>query len=408
MVATASWPTPSPTDRRSAAAGLVDGGRTPLGQPIRRQRANAPGTFALWSPGLVPAFDSLPTVSTGSRTLAARPPPPVHSPSNAPSEPPRIGALPGVENLPPAATNSMGTSHVTGPSLPSLQALKEAPCDDHRSCSNLRSSGGHQAYVHPETSAPPLAPRAPHPAAAAGLRHLKPTLRSQPQLPAAPPGLSRLPPLSRGFNSYEVEAASPCAPEEDSEASGSLATSASQSDEFEDRQEEVLLGQVGIRPLVGIGPSIVRAYDEDYEEDSDYESADCCSPAARLTFLSPAAVVPPLAFLPAAVYAAEYVAVQPARMSMGDTGGGGSGGGRRPASAGAAAHRREWRVDSANGGVPTGQPPPEQHMYHSPLESARGPTACPWRNWNLEPSTSQAPLAAESDPFLDFCDPSPL
>lgn len=184
-----------------------------------------------------------------------------------------------------------------------------------------------QQQQMPDPGPPPMAPRQQSQYTRVqqlqAARHLQPAVRCQQMAP----GLSRLPPLGRGFNSYE--AASPCGAEDESEASGSVATSASHSDdELETQQEEQVLARVGIQP---VSHSRFRRLVD------DEDGLDCQSSTHSLKLaLPPPPVVPPLAFLPASVYAAQC------------TSDGSGQGWRRPASAGAAA-RREWRADSALG-----------------------------------------------------------
>lgn len=147
--------------------------------------------------------------------------------------------------------------------------------------------------------------------------------------------------MGRGFNSYE--AASPCGMEDESEASGSVATSASNSDdELETQQDEQVLARVGIQP---VSRSRFRRLVD--ETEGDFQSS---THSLKLA-LPPPPVVPPLAFLPASVYAAQCGGVNAFHGRISPSGGTSDGSGqgwRRPASAGAAA-RREWRADSALG-----------------------------------------------------------
>eukprot|EP00440_Ansanella_granifera_P021321 gb/GFBE01023144.1/.p1 GENE.gb/GFBE01023144.1/~~gb/GFBE01023144.1/.p1 ORF type:complete len:519 (+),score=61.20 gb/GFBE01023144.1/:1-1557(+) len=515
MVAAVMWPaaTASPHSRAvglpqgvevgNRGSRIVGDAHPSLGQPIRRQRAQAPGTFALWSPGLHQAavqpirdFDGLPTVSRAAGARASAP-----SPQAPPHGETRFGVLPSFEiplptgayavhcssggssasDAPPALIRAMrsegsrtdlpaGTQsrHPTaspqrGPSLPSLQA---GPCEASAQpalygsticsrssfssrCSYDSWSGAHceeeeeetpqarliplarqqqspelpEAPETPDTPATPeiqqhsqqehqilaipvqLPQQQPYPGPPLAPRQLSQTQRQQQSMchntssqpyaarqiqPAArcqQPGLSRLPPLGRGFNSYEVEAASPCALEEESEASGSLATSASESDEMEEQQEEDLLFQVGIRPLGRTS----RTQDEDDEDEGSYTPTVIPS-------LPPPPVVPPLAFLPAAVFAAHYAAAAQALVATGEN--------RRPASAGATAQRREWRAEGETTGQHAVKTPQQGDVKGldvrpglEPSESAR---TGPWRQWSLEPKAArglQVPVTAVENPL---------
>lgn len=180
---------------------------------------------------------------------------------------------------------------------------------------------------------------------------LQPTLTNSssahpPPLPkslqSAAIGLARLPPLSRGFNSYEVDSPSPCALDDESDVSGSLSTSASESD-FEEHQQ--------VRPLVGIGPSGIHLAEiEDFDDDLDDEGCGASVHHAAVQMPPPPAV-PPLTFLPAAIVAAQFTAArQPLCLQWTSSGRQWFRGTElprsRPASAIAKPQRREWRADS--------------------------------------------------------------
>jgi hypothetical protein len=400
-----------------------------VGQPIRRQRAHPPGTFVVWNPGINQAVPNPPTAAVDN--LPNVPAIPRASPSHStkvnpinglgptlPNEIQRQSVLPGVENIPPFAGSCMhgGSSSSEASPVPSRPVVSQTsdfykafqpkhlstqhrgpslPVLGHMSSGNLREvqdSTSGSACSRISLSNPPartkdvqhtpiLSHRSFPPQQSSSLRAASPSrdqrpgaLGLQPMLShsssahppplpkcqqTAPIGLARLPPLSRGFNSYEVDSPSPCALDDESDVSGSLSTSASESD-FEEHQQ--------VRPLVGIGPSGIHLDEiEDFDDDLDDEGCVASVRHAAIQMPPPPAV-PPLTFLPAAIFAAQFTAArQPLCLQWTSSGRQWFRGNElprsRPASAIAKPQRREWSVDSLVA-CPT---------YAMPYESAREP-----------------------------------
>eukprot|EP00930_Biecheleria_cincta_P074799 TRINITY_DN62008_c0_g1_i1.p1 TRINITY_DN62008_c0_g1~~TRINITY_DN62008_c0_g1_i1.p1 ORF type:complete len:458 (+),score=48.81 TRINITY_DN62008_c0_g1_i1:136-1509(+) len=237
-----------------------------------------------------------------------------------------------VERRPPSTRVEQASHH-------SAYQLQATPLPAMLQLCTQQTTAQQQPQQMPDPGPPPMAPRQQsqhaRPQQLQASRQLQPAVRCQQMAP----GLSRLPPVGRGFSSYEV--ASPCGMENESEDSGSVATSASNSDdEFEMQQDEQVLAGVGIQPSRS---RFRRLIDED--------EGDVQSSTHSLKLALPPPAVPPLAFLPASVYAVQCTganAFHGHNPPSGGTSDGSGHGWRRPASAGAAA-RREWRADSALG-----------------------------------------------------------
>lgn len=291
------WPSPSPSGRGNSQA-VVDAAS--LGQPIRRQRVKPPAGHSVRSPqwqGVSTAErDGLPTV--GAPLPRCAPSSSSKGTAEVAQLPVRVAALPGVDSpnmsasLPPQQhVNALSSSVSSGLLLPG----------------GLGIGGTSQIYPSGETLGPP--PRGPS----------LPLLRSMKEddsgkcLPRAEP--RRLPPLCRGFNSYEVEAESPCSmTSNESEAS----TVASESEEWEEKEmlardlmnhppgsalSDLIIGDrvpAVAAPTVnelGYGLGLARI---------EQAEAECLHSPGRPGLPSPPVppppVVPPLDFVPAAAF----------------------------------------------------------------------------------------------------------
>lgn len=264
------------------AVPLEGHGRRPesLGQPIRRQRANQPKVAALWSPGFLPqSHDVLPMLCASGR-LSARillpfgqqssfvsAPKPLETPINA-----GLYASGGSSSSSSAATKDivkLGQDAAARQTLPALasKALLEA------SLAGSTSS--------------PVSPPAPQPQPQT--QHVIRSL-DRPRLPQLSTGLV-------GFNSYEVVAESPCFSQYDEDSDAADASPAA-FDESEDKDS----GTCEYAPvLCGIGPA---ARPERTFDPNGWERSMSSSPRLRVLQTTKGPVVPPLAFMPAAVFSA--------------------------------------------------------------------------------------------------------
>lgn len=393
----------------------------PLGQPIRRQRASLAGAPALRGssgaacglgahhsyamPGngayhhaqasapsssstssLVQASDGLPTVSGGRP--CARPLVPaagmLQCCQNSPS-----GSL-SSELSRPAVSNTAsarGLPGVDGHPTPSVSSTANAwvlPGGTGAAGGFAAAGDGGGVPLRNVAAAPP--PGLPPPGMSAGhsppfrgpsLPQLCALREEDGELGAMPPyrhsnGPRHLPPLSRGFNSYEAAASSPCSQDE-SETSTANSESGDLDPEEDARACEELL-------CCGIAPSQLSLINAlgGLSLPSTPPQPHCVPP--------PAPLVPPLAFLPAAIFEKCTLAAPRGPCS----------GGSSPA---LIAHdpfyeepvpqRREWRAD-----VPITGDDADASADSSPdVAKAAGP----WHEWRVTDSdTASASPAAHS------------